>query len=301
MIPIVKLIQELSLQITGIGRTSFGVENCWHLVKEDLVGRLLSLIHLVGCSIEKIAVLEEFTGKTSKHENVLIISLNDTASLSIWEVLLRHVDQGPLTPVLVVESFDRVYVFAGLVGDTAEDVHISVTESTGAMIVSTNIEVCDFKPQVNITVVHLTFELRLIFFFSGASNNDKLFSEPTAGVTMSWVLHLISLHELVILARNNLKKIVQGLIVFLVIATSYKVKLTKRAVDTLKIMWELVLLVNSDNLRKLIVKLNLENLLRIFLHKMDSAKRWPFVQVGCWDHLLVSIRGRIVVGETLHN
>merc|ERR1712127_795946 len=53
---------------------------------------------------------------------------------------------------------------------------------------------------------------------------------------MSWMLHLISLHELVILARNNLVKIVQGLIVFLVIATSYQIKLTKWAIDTLEIV-----------------------------------------------------------------
>ena len=89
------------------------------------------------------------------------------------------------------------------------------------MIMSANIEVCNFEPQINITVVHLTFELRLIFLFPGASNNYKLLSEPTGRVAMSRMLHLISLHKLVILARNNLVKIVQGFIVFLVIATSY--------------------------------------------------------------------------------
>lgn len=134
----------------------------------------------MGCSIEKVAVLEEFAGEATEHEDVLVISLNHTASLPIWEVLLRHVDQGPLASILVVKFLDRVDVLAGLVGDAAEGVHISVTESTRAMIMSTNIEVCDFKPQVNITVVHLTFELRLIFLLSGPSNNDELFSEPAS-------------------------------------------------------------------------------------------------------------------------
>jgi hypothetical protein len=83
----------------------------------------------VRCSVKKIAVLEELSGEASKHENVFVISLNDTASLSIWEVFLRHVDQGPLASVLVIEFFDRVDVLAGLVGDAAEGVHISVTES----------------------------------------------------------------------------------------------------------------------------------------------------------------------------
>ena len=116
------------------------------------------------------------------------------------------------------------------------------------------------------------------------------------------MLHLVSLHELVVLARNNLEKIVQGLVIFLVVATSYEVELTKWAIDTLKIMWELVLLVNSDNLRKLVLKLDLENLLRVLLQEMDSAERWALVLIsfGYWDHLLVCLIATMVGGETWH-
>lgn len=178
MVSVVKFVQELSLQITGVGRTSFGVKDRWHLEKEDFVGCLLSPIHLAGCSIEKIAVFQELTGEASEHENVFVISLNHTASLPIREVLLRNIDQGPLASVLVVEFLDRVDVLSGLVGDAAEGVHISVTKSTRAVIMSTNIEVCDFEPQIDVTVVHLALELRLVFLFPRASNNDELFSEP---------------------------------------------------------------------------------------------------------------------------
>lgn len=118
---------------------------------------------------------------------------------------------------------------------------------------------------------------------------------------MSWVLHLVSLDEFVVLAGDDLEKVVQGLVIFLVVTTSYEVELTKWAVDALEIMWELGLLVNSDDTRKLVLKLNLENLLRVLLQEMDSAKRWPLV-LKSWDHLLVCL-GRLMAnaGETWHH
>ena len=64
-------------------------------------------------------------------------------------------------------------------------------------------------------------------------------------------------------------------------------------------MRKLVLLVNSDNLRKFVLELNLEDLLRIFLQEMDSAQWWALVL----EHSLLILnhlaRG-ITVGKTWH-
>ena len=231
----------------------------------------MSPIHLAACGVEKIAVFEELARETTENEDILVVSLHNATSLSIWEVLVWDIDQSPFASILVIELFDRIDVLTGLVGDTTESINISVTESTGAVIVSSDIEVCNLQPQVDITVVHLAFELRLILLFSGSSYDDEFFSEPTSRVTMSWMLHLISLQEFVVLAWNDLVKIVQALIVLLVITTSYEIELTKRSIHALEIVRELVLLVDSNHLRKFVLKLDLEDLLRIFLEEMDSA------------------------------
>jgi hypothetical protein len=64
-------------------------------------------------------------------------------------------------------------------------------------------------------------------------------------------------------------------------------------------MRKLVLLVNSDNLRKFVLELNLEDFLRIFLQEMDSAQWWALVL----EHSLLVLnhlaRGS-TVGEAWH-
>ena len=178
MVSIVELVQELSLQVACVGRVGFGVENCGHLEQEDFVGRLLSPIHLATRGVQQVAIFEELAGEATKYEDILVVSLDNAATLSIGEVLLRDVDQSPFASILVVKLFDRVDVLTSLVGDTTESVHISVTESAGAVVVSADIEFCYLEPQVDVTVVHLTLELRLVLFFSRSSDNDELFSEP---------------------------------------------------------------------------------------------------------------------------
>ena len=143
--------------------------------------------------------------------------------MSIWKFFLLDVDDRPFASVLVIKFLDGVDVLSGLVCDSAEDEHISVIHGAGAVVVSASIEVGNFEPQIDITVVHLTFELRLVFLFSRTSNNNELLAKPATGVAMSWMLHLISLHKLHILVWKNLDKIVKRLVIFLVIATSDKV------------------------------------------------------------------------------
>jgi len=60
-------------------------------------------------------------------------------------------------------------------------------------------------------------------------------------------------------------------------------------------MRELILLVNSDNLGKLVLEFDLKDLLRILLQEMDSAQWWAFVLENGYlilDHLTLSIVGK---------
>ena len=143
--------------------------------------------------------------------------------MSIWEFFLLDVDDSPFASVLVIKFLDGVDVLTSLVCDTAENENISVIHSAGAVVVPASIKIGDLEPQIDITVVHLTFELRLVFLFSGPSYNDEFLAKPAAGMTMSWMLHLVSLHKLHVLVWEDLDEIVQRLVILLVIATSDEV------------------------------------------------------------------------------
>jgi len=88
-----------------------------------------------------------------------MISLDSSASLSIREVPLSHIDDHPLLSCVVVKLFDGIDVLSCLVSNPTKCVHESVHERTRAMIVPPDVEVSDFEPEVDVSVVHLAFEL----------------------------------------------------------------------------------------------------------------------------------------------
>ena len=46
------------------------------------------------------------------------------------------------------------------------------------MVVSSNVEVWHFEPQVDVGIVHLALGRGVVLFLSRAGHNDELFAEP---------------------------------------------------------------------------------------------------------------------------
>jgi hypothetical protein len=69
---------------------------------------------------------------------------------------------------------------------------------------------------------------------------------------MSWVLHAISLHEVIAIVGLDLEKRIESFLVFLVVTSSNEVKLTCRSVYALKVVRELMLVFHFHLLAALV-------------------------------------------------
>ena len=67
-------------------------------------------------------------------------------------------------------------------------------------------------------------------------------------MTMSWMLHTISLGKVETLLSLNLEKIVKSWLILLVITSSNHIELSIRTIDGLEIMWELMSGLALENL-----------------------------------------------------
>ena len=152
---VIKFVNQFALeQVTGINRVALGVVNCRHLEQEHLVWGLLSFYQLVRIDVEQVRISQELAREASQNQNVLAVSLDNAAPLSLREQLLVDVNQGPRLLSYVVVSLNRVYVFSGLIGDTAEYKYGFVLERARRVVVSADIEIRHFKPKIDISVVH---------------------------------------------------------------------------------------------------------------------------------------------------
>ena len=185
------------LEVAAVHRLVGWVVGYGHLEDEGLVGGLLGAGELVGVDVEQVGVPQKSAAKASKYENILGVLLNDSTALSIWELLVVQLDESPLLLLVVVVEFDGVDVLSSLVSDAAEAVNEPVRERAGTMVVSADVQIWHFKPEVDIRVVHLTLSLGAIFLFSAPSHYNKLFAKPDGRVAMSWVLHRVSLGQAV--------------------------------------------------------------------------------------------------------
>lgn len=134
------------------------------------------------------------------------------------------------------------------------------------------VQVWHFKPKINVRIVHLTFGLGGVLFFSGTSNHDKFLPKPACRVTVSWVLHGVTLDELVVVVDLNLIERVESIIITLVVTTTNEEELLREGVlHALEIVGEAAVVVwlHLDCLYSLVANVKLVNIFGIFLQKMN--------------------------------
>ena len=195
----IEFVHQTFLQVTRVDCIGLWIENSGHLEKEAFVWSLGSSGDLLGSDIKQEGVLQEFSRETTEDQNIFLVSLYNTSSLSVGEQSLWHFDQVPSISVWGIEPFNSIDVFSSFVCNTTKYVYLFLTKTAWAVVVSTGVEISHFEPKVNIWIVHLTFHLGIVLLFPWSSNNNKFIAKPTSGMSMSWVLHLISLQEFGIL------------------------------------------------------------------------------------------------------
>ena len=167
---------------------------------------------------------------------------------------------------MIVKFLDWVYVFSGLICDTAKNVEESISKGTWTMIMPPNIQIGNFKDlPLDISVIHLAFELWLVLLFPRACNHDELFSKPTGRMPVSRISHFVLLHEFVVIRRYNLEKTIQRFFILLKVTASNNIKLTFWTIYSLKIVSKLIWLIYADNTWMPVLKLDLEYLFWVFL------------------------------------
>ena len=59
------------------------------------------------------------------------------------------------------------------------------------MVVAAFVQLRQVEPEVDIDVVALCFDMRLVVFLSRTGNYDELVAKRAGRVAMSWILHFI--------------------------------------------------------------------------------------------------------------
>jgi hypothetical protein len=143
----------------------------WKAKRVD-VGLIVCFFHRVLTYIVEVAFTQEFTWKSTEDDDFFISNLGNSSTLSLWELYRWHINDCPvLRAVLRVITFNRVAVLATWLSNTTEDIYESVLERATWMVVSTNIEVWNFEPEIKIDVVLFTSFVGSIIFTSRASDN----------------------------------------------------------------------------------------------------------------------------------
>ena len=144
---------------------------------------------------------------------------------------------------------------------------------------SSHIKIWHLKPKVDICIVHFTFHLWAIFFFSGTCYNDKFFTKPNSWMTVSWMFHGITFNKVIWVWSLNFKKIIERFVISLIVSSSNHVKLSIWAIDSLKIMWELSLKSSFKNSTWWIFEINSVNIFGVFLQHMTHSHSWSWILV----------------------
>ena len=106
------------------------------------------------------------------------------------------------------------------------------------MVVSTNVQLRHFEPQIELAVVHFALFLSVSGFLSAASNDDELLREPDGAVAVSGVSHLVSGFELKSIVDDHFPTFEQRIFTFRIVSSTYEVQTTFRTLSDLKIVWE---------------------------------------------------------------
>ena len=169
------------------------VENSWHLESKKINIRLvICFFHCVRADIVQVAFTKEFSWKSAKDNNLFIGNLRNTSSLSFWERTWWHVYDNPvLRTVLWIVAFNRVAVFATWLCNSAEDINKSVLECATGVVMSSNIEIRNFEPEIEVNIILFTPFISSIIFTSWSSDNKELVIKTADRVTMASIFELI--------------------------------------------------------------------------------------------------------------
>ena len=97
---------------------------------------------------------------------------------------------------------------------------------------------------------------------------------------MSWVLHAVSLNEIIAIVGLDLEKRIESLLILLVVSSSNEVELTSWSIYALEVVWELMLVFDLHLLAAQVQEVHLEDYTGVLLEQMNH---------GAW-------RARIFVG-----
>ena len=78
-------VRELLLHVAGEDRSCSGIDSNRHLEQEGLVRGYSGSSELLGVDLEEVGVFQESASESSEHQNMLAVSLDDTAALSLRE------------------------------------------------------------------------------------------------------------------------------------------------------------------------------------------------------------------------
>jgi len=94
------------LHVTTVDTVIFGIIGNRHLEQECFLWAYICPGQLIRVNVEKERVFQEATTEPSEDQKVLLIFLEDTASLSVREEFAVHIDYFPVSFLLMVIHLD---------------------------------------------------------------------------------------------------------------------------------------------------------------------------------------------------
>ena len=94
---------------------------------------------------------------------------------------------------------------------------------------------------------------------------------------MSWMSHLVPLHEVVAIVHLDLKQIVESILVLLVVSTTDEVELALRSIDALEVVGELILVLHLHLSASGVQEVHLEDHPGVLLQEVHHVACWTVV------------------------
>ena len=79
---------------------------------------------------------------------------------------MTHLNDAPFALVSTIVLFDRVDVLSCMISNSTEDIDVFLRERARGVVVSSNVKIWHLKPEVDIGVVHLALDLRIVLLLS---------------------------------------------------------------------------------------------------------------------------------------
>jgi len=175
--PIIRLIRE-NLQLLPVNciHCPCGLFiYCGHLEREDFLDGRSCLSQTLLNRVKYISILQKPATETSKDKQFLIIHLGNSQSLSASKAFSCVLDHLPVLLWRVIIFFNRVNIFLSCIRNATEYVDKFILEWTTSMVMSAFIQRRNFKPDVQVNIILLTFQMSSVILLPWSSYNDELF------------------------------------------------------------------------------------------------------------------------------